>query len=86
MTPLSIVNTKVVDDLRNPSPNPSNYPKTQMKGEKMSRESLSEIYLDWVNNYLTIEKFAEHKGLYVEEAKTLLSVAKQCFEKIHPEA
>lgn len=52
----------------------------------MSRESLSKIYLDWVNNYLTIEKFAEHKGLYVEEAKTLLSVAKQCFEKIHPEA
>jgi hypothetical protein len=51
----------------------------------MTREKLAAVYLDWVNNYLTIEKFAEHKGLYVDEAKILLSVAKQCFEKDHPE-
>jgi hypothetical protein len=50
------------------------------------RETLAAVYLDWVNNYLTIEKFAEHKGLYIDEAKTLLSVAKQCFEKDHPES
>jgi hypothetical protein len=52
----------------------------------MTREKLAAVYLDWVNNYLTIEKFAEHKGLYIDEAKTLLSVAKQCFEKDHPES
>ena len=52
----------------------------------MTREKLSNLYLDWVNNYLTIEKFAEHNGLYVNEAKTLLIVAKQCFENNHPES
>lgn len=52
----------------------------------MTKEKLAAVYLDWVNNYLTIEKFAEHKGLYVDEAKILLSVAKQCFEKDHPES
>ena len=51
----------------------------------MIREKLSEIYLDWVNNYLTIEKFAEHNGLYPNEAKTLIDLARDCFHKDHPE-
>ena len=52
----------------------------------MSRESLSKIYLDWVNNYLTIEKFAEHYGLYPKEAEILISLARDCLYEEHPEA
>lgn len=51
----------------------------------MTREKLSDIYLYWVNNYLTIEKFAEHNGLYPNEAKTLIDLARDCFHKDHPE-
>lgn len=52
----------------------------------ITRESLSALYLDWVNNYLTIEKFAEHHGLTENEALLLISVAQSCFENPHPEA
>jgi hypothetical protein len=58
-----------------------------MKGTIMlTREKLSNDYLDWVNNYLTIEKFAEHRGLRVAEAEMLIKLAQSCFELNHPEA
>jgi hypothetical protein len=72
-------------DFCDPCPNPSNYPKTQIKGETMTREKLFKLYLDWVNNYLTIEKFAEHHGLYVDEAKMLIDLSQKCFENNHPD-
>jgi hypothetical protein len=52
----------------------------------MTRESLLEMYFDYVNNYLTIEKFAEHKGLYVYEAEVLIDLAKRCLESPHPDS
>lgn len=52
----------------------------------MRRELLAALYLDYRNNYLTIEKFAEHNGLYVEEAQDLLKIARHCLEYPHPEA
>jgi hypothetical protein len=52
----------------------------------VQREKLFSEYLDWVNNYLTIEKFAEHRGLSVIEASLLITLAKSCFENNHPEA
>lgn len=52
---------------------------------KIYRESLSALYVEWVNDYLTIEKFAEHHGLTVTEAEALIEVAKSCFENNHPE-
>ena len=52
----------------------------------ITREQLAEIYLDWVSNYLTVEKFAEHAGLYVNEAEQLLEVCKQCHNIRHPES
>ena len=35
----------------------------------ITRERLAEEYYDHVNNYLTLEKFAEHRGLTVAEAE-----------------
>ena len=52
----------------------------------MQRRDLFELYLDWVNNYLTIETFAEHHGLFVPEVEKLLEVAQSCFENNPPEA
>jgi len=52
----------------------------------MTRESLLEMYFDYVNNYLTIEKFAEHPGLYVSEALILNDLAQRWLEKNHPES
>lgn len=52
----------------------------------VTREQLFEDYKDWVNNYLTIEKYAEHRGLTVQEAELLVTLAQSCFENNHPEA
>lgn len=43
---------------------------------KLYSETLLEIYLDYFNNYLTIEKFAEHNLLSVEHAKQLLEIGR----------
>ena len=50
------------------------------------RETLKNLYLSWINDFLSIDAFAEHHGLTVTEAGFLLTVAKSCFEKPHPEA
>jgi len=52
----------------------------------INREQLVSDYLDWVNNYLTIDKFAEHRGLTKGEANLLLFLGQFCFEHKHPEA
>lgn len=52
----------------------------------INRESLSKLYLSWVNDYLTVSKFAEHHGLTENEALLLISVAQSCFENPHPES
>lgn len=43
------------------------------------RDKLIVVYLDYVNNYLTIEKFAEHNLLTVSQATSLLDLSKQIF-------
>lgn len=50
------------------------------------RDYLNSVYLDYFNNYLTVDKFAEHNGLTYSEALELLKVAKSCHENPHPEA
>ena len=52
----------------------------------ITREQLFKEYTDWVNNYLTIGKFAEHRGLTVLEAQSLILLAQSCFENNHPES
>jgi hypothetical protein len=52
----------------------------------INRETLTALYLEWVNDYASLETFAEHKGLTQHEALILLEVSKSCFENLHPEA
>ena len=35
-----------------------------------------DFYLDWVNNYLTVETMAEHHGLDVDDAKALINMGR----------
>ena len=53
---------------------------------KQARDYLTELYFDYVNNYLTIELFAEHNGLYKEEAEKLIDLARAVACVKHPEA
>jgi hypothetical protein len=52
----------------------------------MNRETLAAFYLDWVNNYLTLDTFAEAYGLTASEAAFVLHAAQSCHENPHPEA
>ena len=45
------------------------------------RDILADLYLDWVNNFLTIERFSEYYGLDEEDSKELLKLAKKCHEQ-----
>ena len=45
------------------------------------RDYLADLYLDWINNFLTIERFSEYYGLDEDDAKDLLKLAKKCHEQ-----
>jgi hypothetical protein len=53
---------------------------------KQARDYLVEAYLDYANNYLTIEKYAEHNGLTKEQADEFISLAYQVYTTRHPDA
>ena len=53
---------------------------------KELRSVMIEYYLDYRNNYLTVDKFAEHNGLTYEQASVLLGEGKRLFFSNHPEA
>jgi hypothetical protein len=50
-----------------------------------AREILIALYLEYLNDYVTIDTFAEHHGLRREEAVALVNVARDVFQKCHPE-
>ena len=54
--------------------------------EAIMREQLIEVYLDWRNNYLSVELFAEHHGLTDKQATVLIELAREVFNSKHPEA
>jgi len=51
-----------------------------------TRGFLIEEYLDFKNNYLTPDLFAEHRGINVEQAKALIDIGRDLFNTKHPEA
>lgn len=44
-------------------------------------EQLADLYLEWLNNYLTIEKFAEHYQLAESDALTILNYGRRYHAK-----
>ena len=51
-----------------------------------ARDYLTTVYLDWVNNYLTMGVFAEHHGLTFSQAADLIKLAKEIHNSKHPDA
>jgi uncharacterized tellurite resistance protein B-like protein len=45
------------------------------------RDYLADLYLTYVNDFLTIEIFAEYYGLDEDDAKALLEIAKKSHEQ-----
>ena len=39
-------------------------------------ETIHAMYLDYFNNYLTVEKFAEHNLLNVDHARQLIAIGR----------
>ena len=52
----------------------------------MTRQQLIDLYIDYINNFLTTGGFAEHFGLHDFEAETLLAVARSAYTRPHPDA
>jgi hypothetical protein len=46
---------------------------------------LESLYLDWVNNFLSIECFASHYGLEVNHAKQLIDLSHAIVQRGHTE-
>lgn len=42
-----------------------------------------EYYLDYVNNYLTVEKFAEDNGISITDAKTIIRIGKKYHNQLN---
>ncbi len=47
----------------------------------MIRQKLIDYYLDYTNNYLTLEKFAEHNEIEVFDASVILALGKTYHER-----
>ena len=43
-----------------------------MEIKLMTRTNCRKMYLDWVNNFLTLERFAEHYGIDCETANHVI--------------
>ena len=42
---------------------------------------LIDIYLDWVNNYLSIQKYADNYGLTIHEAMILIDTLRKAYKR-----
>lgn len=56
------------------------------KPKPAAREKLTEVYLDYFNNYLTTEKYAEDNGLTPEQGLALINLAREVARSPHPES
>lgn len=45
-------------------------------------KTLQTMYLDFVNNYLTIQVYAEHNDLTDDEARTVLKLGREVHERL----
>jgi len=50
------------------------------------RNILIAAYLDYINDYLTIDAYAKDNGLSREQAETLITLARDVANSQHPEA
>lgn len=46
------------------------------------KQTIREFFLDYINNYLTIEQFAEDNGISITDAKTIIRLGKKYHDKL----
>lgn len=51
-----------------------------------ARGALQNIYLDYLNNYITVARYAECNGLTYEQGEALINIAREVFNSPHPDA
>lgn len=51
---------------------------------KYTKEECHELYLEWLNNYLTDTLFAEHYQLSITEVENILDIGRKENSKIKP--
>lgn len=50
------------------------------------RQKLIDAYLDYVNNYVSVETWAEHNGLSIAQGYELIRLARQVANDPHSDA
>ena len=48
----------------------------------MTNKILQDIFLDWLNNYLTVASFAVHNGLTIREATNLIYLSSSVHQRL----
>lgn len=48
---------------------------------KTFRTELKELYLDWKNNWITVDRFAEHHGLYSDDMDKLIDLGRRYYKR-----
>ena len=51
-----------------------------------ARAQLCAIYLQWVNDFLSVARFAEYHEITEAQADALITLARDIFNTDHPEA
>jgi len=41
-----------------------------------SRQKIEGLYLDWFNNFLTVDRFAEYYGLNIGQARRVINIGR----------
>ena len=49
------------------------------------RDILHKAYIDYLNDYLTIEIWADHNGMTIAQAKIFMELARHIAETDHPD-
>ena len=44
-------------------------------------DQFADAYLDWWNNYLTVQRFADDYGLTVDHARMLIEIGRACHQQ-----
>ena len=47
------------------------------------KDVLDDIYIDWFNNFLTIERYAEYHEIEEDHARTLINMCRNLHHKKH---
>lgn len=51
-----------------------------------ARQYLNDIYMSWINDFLSVARFAEYHGITDAQAADLIALARDIFSTDHPEA